>query len=121
VRAYLDRAGRTLAKRLAKAHRADATDALLHRARKAGKRTRYAAELAAPLLGKAALRDIKRATKLQDVFGEHQDSITAGDLLLNLATDADDATTAFAYGVLYTHEQQRRDSTRKRAQTLQWT
>jgi CHAD domain-containing protein len=121
VRAYLNRAGRTLAKRLAKAHRADATDAVLHRARKAGKRTRYTAELAAPLLGKPARRDIKRATKLQDVFGEHQDSIIAGDLLLNLATDADDATTAFAYGVLYAHEQQRRDSTRKRAQTLQWT
>jgi Ca-activated chloride channel family protein len=39
----------------------EATDAELHRARIAGKRARYAAELAEPLVGKPASRFVKRA------------------------------------------------------------
>jgi CHAD domain-containing protein len=121
VRNYLDGAGRTLSKRLRKAHRLDAPEEVLHRARKAGKRTRYTAELAAPVLGKAARREVKRATKLQDILGGHQDSVLASDVLLKLATEADDPSTAFAYGVLFAHEQRRRTATRERARTLRWT
>jgi inorganic triphosphatase YgiF len=108
--------------RLKKARRGKATDELLHRARKASKRTRYTAELASPVLRKTARRAVKRATALQDVFGEHQDSIIASEHLLQLgtSTDAAAAGNAFAYGVLYAHEQQRRCATREEARTFRW-
>jgi CHAD domain-containing protein len=52
-------------------------DAELHRVRIRVKRARYAAELAEPMAGKPAQRFIKRAKKLQDALGEHQDAAVA--------------------------------------------
>jgi CHAD domain-containing protein len=52
----------------------------LHSVRKKGKRARYAAELA----GQKKL--VKRAKKLQDVLGEHQDAVVAADRLRELAS-----------------------------------
>jgi CHAD domain-containing protein len=49
----------------------------LHRVRILAKRTRYAAEAAEPIAGKKAARFAEAATALQDVLGDHQDSITA--------------------------------------------
>jgi CHAD domain-containing protein len=123
VRVYLDRAGRTLAKRLKQAARADAADELLHRARKAAKRARYTAELAKPAVGKPAGRIVKRATKLQDVLGEHQDAIVASDVLLHLGATAgaQPGHNGFTYGLLYAHEQHRAQATRERSRTLRWT
>ncbi|WP_116248029.1 CYTH and CHAD domain-containing protein [Nocardiopsis sp. FIRDI 009] len=46
-----------------------------HDVRKAAKRTRYAATLAAPVLGKRAKRVRTWASRLQDVLGEHQDGV----------------------------------------------
>jgi CHAD domain-containing protein len=121
VGAYLDRTSHTLVRRLRQARRPAATDEALHRARKAGKRVRYAAELAVPAVGNPARRAVKRATKLQDVFGEHQDSIIASDLLLRLAGDTHTPpSTAFTLGVLYTCEQQRRRASHNRAQAVRW-
>jgi CHAD domain-containing protein len=121
VAAYLDRTSHTLVKRLDRARRAAATDEALHRARKAGKRVRYAAELAAPVVGKPARRAVKRATKLQDIFGEHQDSIIASDLLLGLSGDTHTpSSTEFTLGVLYTCERQRRAASRERARAVRW-
>src|SRR3954464_10157667 len=51
----------------------------LHAVRKKGKRARYAAELA----GRKKL--VKRAKKLQDVLGEHQDAVVAAERLRELA------------------------------------
>ena len=51
----------------------------LHAVRKKGKRARYAGELA----GRDRL--VKRAKKLQDVLGEHQDAVVAAERLRELA------------------------------------
>lgn len=48
----------------------------LHRIRILAKRLRYAAEAAMPIFGKAAERQATAATALQDVLGDHQDSVT---------------------------------------------
>jgi CHAD domain-containing protein len=52
-------------------------DADLHRIRILAKRARYAAEAADPLVGKVATRFAEAAAELQDVLGDHQDSVTA--------------------------------------------
>jgi CHAD domain-containing protein len=52
-------------------------DAELHDGRIRVKRARYAAELAAHELGKAGGRFVGAAKELQDVLGEHQDSVVA--------------------------------------------
>lgn len=113
---HLDRANRILARRLRRAASADADDETLHRARKAGKRVRYTAEVAVPAIGKPARRAVKRATRLQDTFGAHQDTVLAADLLLRLGTASE--RTAFSYGVLYCHERERLRASREKARRL---
>jgi CHAD domain-containing protein len=49
----------------------------LHRIRILAKRVRYAAEAAEPLVGKIATRFAEAAAALQDVLGDHQDSVTS--------------------------------------------
>jgi CHAD domain-containing protein len=53
------------------------TDPELHRIRILAKRTRYAAEAVAPVVGPRAQAFAKAAAKLQTILGEHQDSVTA--------------------------------------------
>ncbi len=85
-------------------------DELLHKARKAAKRARYAGEL----LGLAGVDDMLASDDtlaawkdLQDVLGEHQDSVLASDLLrrLGAATAERPGENGFTYGVLYQREQ----------------
>ena len=52
-------------------------DAQLHRTRILAKRVRYAAEAGAPIVGKVASQLADAAAGLQDVLGDHQDSVTA--------------------------------------------
>ena len=52
-------------------------DSELHRIRILAKRVRYAAEAAEPIAGKLAARSAAAAAALQDVLGDHQDSVTA--------------------------------------------
>ena len=52
-------------------------DPELHRIRILAKRARYAAEAAAPVVGKVASRFADATAALQDVLGDHQDSVTA--------------------------------------------
>ncbi len=120
VHTYFDTAGQRLAKRLKQAGRPDAADEVLHRARKAGKRMRYTAELAVPALGEPARRAVKRATRFQDILGEHQDSAVAGDVVRSLAAETDGGQLAFAYGVLYAGEQQRGQAARAHALAMRW-
>jgi CHAD domain-containing protein len=54
-----------------------AEDSELHAIRILAKRARYAAEAAAPIVGKPAIRFFEAAAALQDVLGDHQDSATA--------------------------------------------
>ena len=59
----------------------DSTDHELHLARILAKRCRYAAEAVAPALGKEVRVFAKAVTELQDVLGEHQDAVVAGEWL----------------------------------------
>jgi CHAD domain-containing protein len=87
-------------------------DTQLHRIRILAKRLRYAAEAAAPLLGKPATRQAETAAELQDVLGDHQDSVTAQRWL----REAGQGPRAFVAGELCAVE--REAAARDR---LQWT
>ena len=82
---------------------------LLHRARKAAKRARYAAELVEPAVGKRAGKRVDRLKDLQDVLGEHQDSVQSMRILLRLGatTGAKARRNGFTYGLLYQREEER--------------
>lgn len=58
----------------------------LHRIRIFAKRLRYAAEAASAIAGKPALAQAQAATELQDILGDHQDSITLQRWLRQSAT-----------------------------------
>lgn len=62
----------------------DPSDGDLHAVRIRVKRARYAAELAQPMTGRPADRFIRRAKKLQDVLGEHQDAVVAEERVRDL-------------------------------------
>jgi inorganic triphosphatase YgiF len=77
----------------------------LHRARKAEKRLRYAAELAAPA-DQRMKRIAREAKELQTVLGEHQDAIVAANFLaaVSAAADGEAEGSGFTYGVLVANE-----------------
>jgi CHAD domain-containing protein len=77
-------AWRKLVKR-ASGVRLDDPDERWHAARIAAKRARYAAEAAAPALGRDAARLGKAAATVQEVLGEHQDAATAAEVWLDVA------------------------------------
>ena len=83
----------------------DAPDDELHALRKRGKRVRYAYELAS----KGAV--VKRAKGLQDVLGEHQDSVVAETALRELASTTPQA--AMIAGRLVERERARRADARR--------
>jgi hypothetical protein len=102
IRKATRKAGRKADKRLIAAV-ADTDDAALHRARKAAKRARYAAELARPVLGKK--KTTKKAAeykKIQTVLSEHQDSVVAAETLRTLGarTGTTPGENGFAFGLL---------------------
>lgn len=108
---YVKRATKKLDKRLDRAIEAHLagdpeTDHLLHQARKAGKRARYAVELAAPVLGAKADKIIAARKDLQDVLGDHQDSIVAADFLRTEGARIGlrSGHNGFTYGLLYGRE-----------------
>jgi CHAD domain-containing protein len=78
----------------------------LHAVRKKGKRARYAAELA------GREKFVKRAKKLQDVLGEHQDAVVAARRLRELAAEAQ-PEQALAAGRLVELETIRRTQARQ--------
>ncbi|MFD8549053.1 CHAD domain-containing protein [Streptomyces sp. NPDC059649] len=81
-------------------------DEALHNARKAAKRARYAAEAARPALGKPAKKFAKRIKKLQQLLGDHQDSVVARGALRELAIQAHRAGEGgFTFGLLYGREE----------------
>jgi CHAD domain-containing protein len=82
-------------------------DAMLHRARKAAKRARYAAELRKPL-DKGAKRTVKHYKQIQSLLGDHQDTVVATEALRQMALAAGTTVgeNGFSYGMLYAREQQ---------------
>lgn len=98
---------RTLAGLVAAAQDAPAgreRDELFHEARKAAKQVRYAAEAVAVVFGKDAKRFAAAVTAVQEVLGEHQDSVVTRARLADLAARAE-PEVAFAYGRLFAQEE----------------
>ncbi|MFB1295665.1 CHAD domain-containing protein [Mycobacterium sp. pW049] len=108
LRATARKAADKADKRLRAALKSD-DDALLHRARKAAKRARYAHEL---LQRDGAERKVKRTVKhykqIQSVLGDMQDTVVARTILRQLGVSA--GTTpgenGFTFGLLYAREEQ---------------
>ena len=99
------RAARRLQRALAAVPVTEDQDAAIHEARKAAKRARYAAEAALPALGGQAGRQAARTKKLQELLGDHHDSVVARTVLRGLAGQARAAgEDTFTYGVM--HERQ---------------
>jgi CHAD domain-containing protein len=77
----------------------DPPDPELHQVRIRAKRARYAAEAVVPAVGKGPKRFAKAVANLQDVLGEHQDAVVAGQWLRE-HVPADDGEAAFVAGQL---------------------
>ncbi|MFG2297094.1 CHAD domain-containing protein [Streptomyces sp. NPDC048603] len=83
-------------------------DHVLHDARKAAKRARYASEAAEPALGKPARAITKAMKSVQTLLGDHQDSVVARTALLDLAHQAHGAgEPSFTWGLLHGREEAR--------------
>ncbi|MBO3089780.1 CYTH and CHAD domain-containing protein [Cellulomonas dongxiuzhuiae] len=80
---------------------------LLHDARKAAKRTRYAAELAGDVLGADARAFAAAMESLQEALGEYQDTVVLRAHLRELAAGTTDPAAAFTYGRLHALEEVR--------------
>ena len=79
----------------------DPPDVELHAARIRAKRARYAAEAVAPAVGKGAKEFAAAVAGLQDVLGEHQDAVVAGQWLrAHVPTGEGAARAAFVAGHL---------------------
>ena len=84
------------------------SDTELHHVRILAKRARYAAEAATPAVGKEATAFALAVTALQDVLGDHQDSVTAQGWLRGAA----DGPMAFVAGELCAIERDAAESDR---------
>ena len=74
----------------------------LHEARKAAKRSRYAAEAVGPAFGRPARKLAKRMKRVQSVLGDHQDAVIARAAVRQLGMTAHaEGENAFSYGVIY--------------------
>ncbi|GAA1149769.1 CYTH and CHAD domain-containing protein [Kribbella jejuensis] len=86
----------------------------LHEVRKAAKRLRYAAEFAVPVLGDDATQLATRAEEVQEILGEHQDSVVSRTLLHTLALEVfAEGGNPFTYGRLHAAEEARGNTSRE--------
>jgi CHAD domain-containing protein len=90
----------------------DPSDEELHRVRIKGKRARYAAELAEPIVGKGAARFVRRAKRFQDAVGEHQDAVVAEARLRALVDDLASSAAVLAAGRVVERQRTRRSEAR---------
>jgi CHAD domain-containing protein len=95
---YAEKAKKTADKRFRKADDIEQ----LHRARKAFKRARYAAELVEPADSdmKAVAR---KAEEMQTLLGEHQDATVSASFLGTVSSQVD-GESSFTYGILLANE-----------------
>jgi CHAD domain-containing protein len=115
VRDALRRAGKRLRRRLRTAERADEEhrETALHDVRKAGKRARYTAEVAAPQAGRAAKRVVKTTKKVQEALGALQDTVVTREQCRRLGLAAFAAgENPFTYGLLLGLEDARAERAR---------
>ncbi len=104
----LPRSAAKAARRLERAVSAldtDSSDEAVHRVRKAGKRLRYATEVARPAVGGKAKRLNRKLKDLQRALGEHQDTVVARRVLRELGAHAHVAgENGFTFGMLHGRE-----------------
>ncbi len=83
-------------------------DVAVHAARKAGKRLRYATEVARPTVGKDATRFAKALKGFQSALGEHQDTVVAREALREQGALAhNEGENGFSFGLLYGRDEAR--------------
>lgn len=82
-----------------------APDRQWHAVRINGKKARYAADAVAGVLGGGAAKLAKSLSKVQNVLGEHQDAVVAGQTWLSIAeSEPADRTLAVTAGRLFERE-----------------
>jgi CHAD domain-containing protein len=117
------KAHRRTARRMRRARRTrpgPARDRALHEARKAAKRTRYAAEAATPALGKQARRFAKRVKAVQSALGDHHDAVTTAITARQISVQAHlVGEDTFTFGVLANRAHCQAEGSRRRA-TAAW-
>jgi CHAD domain-containing protein len=120
LRTAADKARRKADRRLAAAMTEDSPTAW-HRARKACKRARYAAELCQGL-GKSRKdeRTVQRYKQFQSVLGDHQDAVVAAESLRRMGVAAGTTTgeNGFTFGVLLAGERRTAQECRMAAREL---
>ena len=90
----------------------DPPDPELHAVRIRAKRARYAAEAVAPAVGKSAKRFASAVEEVQEVLGDHQDAVVAGQWLRD-HVPAGDGGAAFVAGQLVLVEAAEADASRE--------
>jgi CHAD domain-containing protein len=116
IDAAIKNAKKKTSKRLTKAVTAqragEPSDELFHQARKSSKRHRYAVEAALPVWGSKADKIISQRKDLQDLLGNHQDSIVSAAFLRDLGARRGirSGQNGFTYGILYARELAARDA-----------
>jgi CHAD domain-containing protein len=91
-------------RRAEQAHAGEPTNVALHAARRAAKRSRYAAEAVTPVFGKQAKRYGKQMKKIQSSLGDHQDAVIARNTLREIGVRAHlEGENAFTFGLLHEH------------------
>jgi CHAD domain-containing protein len=78
---------------------------LLHDARKAAKRARYAGESVSRIFGADAVAFAEAMEEVQEALGEHQDSVLTRERLRDLARHTSSTEAAFLYGRLHALEE----------------
>lgn len=79
---------------------------LLHEARKAAKRVRYATEVLGGVYGKPATRFVKAMKRVQSHLGDHHDASVTQDRLRELGDEAArTGDNAFVFGALHAREE----------------
>ena len=117
LRGAVRSAAKKVSKHLAAGLGRTGTDEELHKARKAGKRARYAAELAHPVLGKKTKNAVNQYKELQDILGDLQDGFVAAEVLRRIAagTAQHANENGFTFGLLFGLEQTRAQHCRQQA------
>jgi CHAD domain-containing protein len=110
IKRYIKAAKKKVRKRLTGAVAArkagEPSAELFHRARKSVKRHRYAVEAASPVWEGNAEKIVENRKRLQDILGDHQDSIVSAAFLRELGArhGIRSGENGFTYGVLYAME-----------------
>ena len=94
------------------------TSATIHEIRIKTKRARYAAELAAPVVGKPATRFIKKSRVVQDVLGIYHDAIQAEAHVRAFLKQSTSVRAAFVAGRMVERLLTRRAKANKEMRTL---